>query len=70
MAAILLFGKLSFFEGFHECGKAVDAVRVLHLKRTAVDQEVIADRMFGLFLLRHAEVVELESLLPVQVLVL
>ena len=48
----------------------MDAVRVLHLKRTAVDQEVIADRMFGLFLLRHAEVVELESLLPVQVLVL
>ena len=43
----------------------MDAVRVLHLKRTAVDQEVLADRMLGLFLLRHAEVVELECLLPV-----
>ena len=48
----------------------MDAVRVLHLKRTAVDQEVLAYRMLGLFLLRQAEVVELECLLPVQVLML
>lgn len=60
-----LYSKLSLFEGFHECGQTVDTIGVLHLKRTTVDQEILANDMLGLLLLRHTKVVELECLCPI-----